>query len=97
LKFNIEHNTRAQFEFDRKFKIGYEGYDDDIIKKLEIGNISFETPSTLIASGSELFGVGATFQFGPLFLKTAVSQKKGRKNFVDVTGGTSKQNFQIRA
>ena len=97
LKFNIDHNTRALFNFDQKFKIGYEGYEDDIIKKVEIGNINFETGSLLINSASELFGVGAKFQFGPLMLSAAVSQKKGRKNYVDVKGGSSKQYFQIRA
>jgi cell surface protein SprA len=97
LKFNIDHNTRSMFEYDKKFKIGYEGYDDDIIKKVEIGNITFDIPSTLISSGSELFGIGATFQFGPLFLKTAVSQKQGQKKFMDVNGGQSKQYYSIRA
>jgi cell surface protein SprA len=96
LKFNIDHNTRSMFDFDKKFKIGYEGYEDDIIKKVEIGNITFETGSSLINSASELFGVGAKFQFGPLLLSTAISQKKGRKNYVDVRGGASKQTFQIK-
>ena len=96
LKFNIDHNTRALFNFDQKFKIGYEGYEDDIIKKVEIGNVMFETNSQLINAASELFGVGAKFQFGPLFLTTVISQKKGRKNYVDVRGGASKQEFQIK-
>jgi len=97
LKFNIDHNTRSLFNFDQRFKIGYEGYEDDIIKKVEIGNITFETGSQLINSASELFGVGAKFQFGPLMLSTVISQKKGRKNYVDVRGTATKQEFQIRA
>lgn len=97
LKFNIDQNTKNIFGYDSKFKIGYEGYEDDIIKKVEVGNIAFETGSTLIQGGSELFGVGATLQFGPLFLKLAVSQKKGQKKFMDLTGGTSKTYFNIHA
>ena len=97
LKFNIDQNTRAAFDFDNKFKIGYEGYDDDIIKKIEVGNIDFNIPSLLIGSGSALFGVRADFQFGPLFLKTVVSQRKGQRRFVDALGGTNKTNFSIRA
>ena len=96
LKFNIDHNTRALFNFDQKFKIGYEGYEDDIIKKVEIGNIMFETNSQLINAASELFGIGTKFQFGPLFLSTVISQKKGRKNYVDVKGGASKSAFVIK-
>ena len=77
MKFSINQNTNNQFDFDNKFKIGYEGYEDDIIKKIEIGNVSFNIPSVLIGSGTALFGVSADFQFGPLFLKTIASQRKG--------------------
>ena len=97
MKFSINQNTNNQWDFDNKFKIGYEGYEDDIIKKVEVGNVSFEIPSILIGSGTALFGVRADFQFGPLFLKTVVSQRKGQKKFVDVTGGTNKQYFSLRA
>ena len=97
MKFSINQNTNNQFDFDNKFKIGYEGYEDDIIKKIEIGNVSFNIPSVLIGSGTALFGVSADFQFGPLFLKTIASQRKGQKKFVDVTGGTNKQYFSLRA
>jgi cell surface protein SprA len=97
LKFSINQNTRNQWNYDNKFKIGYEGYEDDIVKKVEVGNVDFQIPSILIGSGTELFGVRADFQFGPLFLKTVFSQRKGQKRFVDVTGGASKQKFSLRA
>ena len=97
LKFNIDQNTRNMFDFDNKFKIGYEGYEDDIIKKIEVGNIDFNIPSVLIGSGSALFGVRADFQFGPLFLKTVVSQRKGQRRFVDAVGGINRNTFSIRA
>ncbi|MCX7879184.1 MAG: cell surface protein SprA [Ignavibacteria bacterium] len=97
LAIGTDWNTRRQLDFDNKFKIGYQGEDDDIIKLLEVGNVTMPIPSTLIGGGQSLFGVRADFQFGPLFLKTIASQKRGERRFVDVRGGTSKQYFALRA
>lgn len=97
LRLSTDWNTRSQFDFNNKFKIGYEGEDDEIIRLVEVGNVQLPIPSTLIGGGQALFGVRADFQFGPLFLKTLVSQKRGERKFVDVQGGTSRMPFQIRA
>lgn len=97
LRFNVDWNTLNQFEFQNRFRIGFEGYDDDIIKRVEFGNVNLETPSTLIGGGQALFGVRADFQFGPLFLKTIASQRRGERRFVDARGGTSRQFVTLRA
>lgn len=96
-KFNVDWNTLNQFEFNNRFKIGYDGYDDDIIKKVEFGNVNLETQSTLIGGGQTLFGVRADFQFGPVFLKTIASQRRGERQFINARGGASKQFFTVRA
>lgn len=95
--FGTDWNTRNNYDFNNKFKIGYEGYDDEIIRKVELGNIDFPIPSTLIGGGQSLFGARVDFQFGPLFLKTVFSQRRGQRKFVDVRGGVSKQPFALRA
>lgn len=97
LKLGTDWNTRRPFDMDNTFKIGYEGYDDDIIKLVEVGNVNLPLPTSLIRGGETLFGVRADMQFGPLFLKTLFSQKRGETKFVDAQGGVSKQYFSIRA
>ncbi len=97
LSFGTDWNTRNNYDFNNKFKIGYDGYDDDIIKKVELGNIDFPIPSTLIGGGQALFGIRTDLQFGPLFLKTVFSQRRGQRKFVNVTGGINKQPFSLRA
>ncbi len=97
LRLSTDWNTRRTFDQDNRFKIGYEGYDDDIIKKVEVGNVSLPLTSTLIGGGQALFGLRTDFQFGPLYLKTLFSQRRGQRRFVDVRGGVSKQYFSIRA
>ena len=96
-KFNVDWNTLNQFEFNNRFKVGYEGYDDDIVKRVEFGNVNMETNSTLIGGGQTLFGVRADFQFGPLYLKTIASQRRAERQFINASGGSSKQFFTVRA
>ncbi|MFN8358713.1 MAG: cell surface protein SprA [Candidatus Kapaibacterium sp.] len=98
LKLGVDWNTKQTFELNNKFNIGFSGNDDDIVKRVELGNIQFPVPSTLIGGGQSLFGVRADFQFGPLFLKSVASQRRGERKFVQVRGGGAlKQQFQIRA
>ncbi|MBI5324625.1 MAG: cell surface protein SprA, partial [Ignavibacteriae bacterium] len=97
LKLTTDWNTHRQFDYDNKFKLGFEGDDDDIIKLVELGNVNLPLPTTLIRGGQTLFGVRSDFQFGPLFLKTIFSQRRGERKTVDVRGGTSRMPFQIRA
>lgn len=97
LKLTTDWNTRRQFEHENKFKIGYEGYDDDIVRLVEVGNVSLPLTTSLIRGGESLFGVRADFQFGPLFLKTLVSQRRSQRKFVNAQGGVSRTPFQLRA
>lgn len=96
-RFNTDWNTLNQFEFNNRFKVGYEGYDDDIIKRVEFGNVNIETNSALIGGGQTLFGVRADFQFGPLYLKTIASQRRSERQFLNAGGGTARQYFAVRA
>lgn len=96
-RMNVDWNTLNQFEFNNRFKVGYEGYDDDIIKRVEFGNVNLETQSTLIGGGQTLFGVRADFQFGPLYLKTIASQRRGERVFINARGGSSRQMVTVRA
>ena len=40
LRMNVDWNTLNQFEFNNRFRIGFEGNDDDIIKRVEFGNVN---------------------------------------------------------
>lgn len=97
LKLNTDWNTRRSFDMDNRFKIGFEGEDDDILKLIEVGNVSLPTFNSLIGGGQTLFGVRADFQFGPLHLKTILSQRRGERRFVDVRGGKSLNPFALHA
>lgn len=97
VRLGVDWGSHRMFEFDNKFRIGYEGYDDDVVRKLEIGNVSFQTPSTLIGGAQALFGIRSDFQFGPLFLKTIAAQKRAERRTTRLQGGALRQRFALRA
>ena len=96
MSMDFNYNTEATFSYDAK-KIGlkYEGKEDEIIKLLEAGNISFPTNSGLIRGASSLFGVRADLQFGKLSLQTVVSQKTSNTNVVSSKGGAQLTTYEI--
>jgi len=97
LKVNFKYNTHAAFDFENQFKVEYTGYEDEIIKKIEAGNVSLPLNSSLITGSQSLFGIKTQLQFGRLTATTVLSQQKGQKNVINVSGGAQKTNFEINA
>ena len=96
MNLNLNYNTEATFSYDaQKLNLKYEGKEDEVIKLLEAGNVSFSTKSSLIRGASSLFGVRADFQFGKLSLQTVISQKKSNSTTVSSQGGTQLTTFEI--
>ena len=40
LKLTTNFNTEATFDFENNMKLEYTGYEDEIVKKIEVGNVS---------------------------------------------------------
>ena len=98
LRLGVDWNTRQQFDLNNRFNIGFSGNEDDIFKRVEVGNVQFPIPSTLIGGSQALFGIRTDFQFGPLYLKTIASQRRGESRRVNVSGGgTMRQPFRMNA
>ncbi|MGE5680312.1 MAG: cell surface protein SprA, partial [Bacillota bacterium] len=95
LKIGADWNTERTFEYENQLKLSYTGYEDEIVQKVEAGNVSLQT-SPLVGGSEALFGVKANFQLGPLNLTTLASQKKGEIKEVAISGGSTQQEFQKR-
>ena len=97
LKFPINYNTLANFGQDNQLKLDYTGLDDEIVKRLELGNVSFPSRSTLIPGAQQLFGIKTTVQFGKLFITGVVANQKSQRQSANLQGGTASQLFEIKA
>jgi cell surface protein SprA len=94
LKFPINYNTLSNLGFDNQLKLDYKGMDDEIIKSIEAGNISFQSRGTLIPSAQNLFGVKTQLQFGKLFVTAALANQRSTRQTVALQGGAATQSFQ---
>ena len=97
LKTSINYNTEATFDFENQTKLEYTGYEDEIIKKIELGNVSLPLTSSLISGSQSLFGVKTQLQFGKLTVTSVFSQQKSEKKQIKITNGAQKTEFKFLA
>jgi len=97
MRMNFNYNTQANFDFENQLKLEWTGQEDDIIRKLEAGYISFPLKSQLIQGVQSLFGIKAQLQFGRLMMTNVVSQQKSRRESFSVKGGAQTQEFEIQS
>lgn len=98
VNMNLNYNTDATFDYDaQNMKLRYEGKEDEIIKLVEGGNVTFPSNNSLVQGASSLFGIRTDLQFGKLKLQTVVSQKKSSSKSVSSRGGVQFTPFEIDA
>ncbi len=95
MKITTNYNTEASFDWENQVKLDYTGYDDDIIKKIEAGNVTLPLNSTLITGSQTLFGFKTKLQFGRLDVTTVFSQQRGKKQEINIQGGAQTQPFMV--
>lgn len=97
IDFDINWNTQATFDFENQLKLKYEGKEDDIIQLAEAGDISFPLNTNLIKGSQQLFGFHTKLKFGKLTVDAVFSQKETSTENLQVKGGASTREFEIRA
>ncbi len=98
VNMNLNYNTDATFDFDaQSLKLKYEGKEDEIIKLVEGGNVTFPSNNSLVKGASSLFGIRTDMQFGRLKLQTVVSQKNSTSKSVSSKGGAQTTAFELSA
>ncbi len=96
INFTMNYNTEATFDFDQQMlKLAYEGKEDEIVRKVEVGNVSMPLNSSLIRGSSALFGFKTDLQFGKLSVSAVVSQQKSSSQKVSSKGGSQKREFEV--
>ena len=96
VNMSLNYNTDATFDFDTKnLKLRYEGKEDEIIKLVEAGNVTFPSNNSLVKGATSLFGVRTDMQFGKLKLQAVVSQKNSTTKSVSSKGGTQLTPYEL--
>jgi len=97
LKLNISNNTKATFDYQNVQKLDYSGKEDEMLKKIEAGNISFPLKTNLITGVQSLFGLKTQLQFGKLWVTTVLAQEKSQRKSLTIQGGAQSQQIAIKA
>ncbi len=95
LNVSTDWDTERPFDYQNRLKLEYTGYDDEILKSVEMGNVSMETGNSLIRGGGALFGIKSVAKLGALQVTSVVSQQQGKGNTQTITGGSQTQSFSI--
>lgn len=97
MNMRVNYNTEATFDYENKMNLEYSGDEDEIIKRIEAGNVSLPLNGSLITGASNLFGVKTEMQFGKLNVTTIFSQHRGESKTVNTEGGAQIASFEISA
>lgn len=97
VRIGANFDSNNSFDFENQLKVEYAGFDEDILKTIEIGNVSMPIQNSLIQGAQNLFGVKTQMQFGKLFMTTVASTQRGRRDEIIIEGGNQGRPFEVRA
>ncbi|MBN2263184.1 MAG: cell surface protein SprA, partial [Prolixibacteraceae bacterium] len=97
MNLDFNYNTMATFDFENKMNLEYSGKEDEILRRIEAGNVSLPLNGSLIQGGTNLFGIKTEMQFGKLNVTSVISQHKGESKVIETEGGAQKTKFEIQA
>lgn len=96
---NVDYNSIQEFDASNNISVYFEGKSDEILQRLEIGNVSFQAPvSRFLTSGipSGNYGIQARGQLGAMRFTSIIAQQKGNvsKDNVFTVGERTQQEVE---
>ena len=99
LQANLNYDTQSTFDFQNVFKLDFDptvdGGEDNILQKLELGNINMPLNSSLINGAQSLFGVKTELQFGKTTVTGVFSEQRSETRNIVAQGGGTLQEFDF--
>src|SRR5690606_5973004 len=95
LQVTANYDTQSTFDFQNLIKLEYTPTEDDIIQKIEVGNVSMPLNSSLITGAQSLFGVKTQLQFGKTTITGVFSEQKSQATSVVAQGGGTVEEFEL--
>ncbi len=77
---NVDYDTQREFDASNNIQVYYEGLEDEVLRRLEVGNVTFAAPRSRFITGGipvNNFGVAAQGQIGALDFGALFAQQKG--------------------
>ena len=77
---DVDYDTQREFDGSNNISVNYEGRGNELIQRLELGNVTFQPPvSRFITAGipSGNYGLQAVAKIGPARVRGIIAQQKG--------------------
>ena len=97
LKVGAQYDTQSTFNFQNQIKLEYTPTEDDILQKVEVGNVSMPLKNSLIVGAQSLFGVKTQLKFGNTSVTGVFAEQKSQTRSVAAQGGSTIQDFELQA
>jgi len=97
LQVTANYDTEATFDFQQLVKLEYTPTEDDIVRKIEVGNVNMPLNSSLITGAQSLFGVKTELQFGKTRVTAVFSEQQSQSRSVTAQGGGTVEEFEFFA
>ncbi len=97
LQVTANYDTESTFDFQNMIKLEYTPTEDDIIQKIEVGNINLPLNGSLITGAQSLFGVKTQLQFGRTTVTAVFSEQRSDSRTVIAQGGGTLEEFDFFA
>ena len=80
LHLDVDFDSQREFDANNNLHVWYEGLEDEILRRVEAGNVTFSAPPSRFITAAvpaNNFGVQAIAQLGALEFRGIVAQQKG--------------------
>ncbi|WP_139277085.1 T9SS outer membrane translocon Sov/SprA [Salegentibacter echinorum] len=94
LQITANYDTESTFDFQNQLKLEYTPTEDDIIRKIEVGNVNMPLNNALMQGAQSLFGFKTELQFGKTRITGVFSEQKSERRTVNVEGGSTVEDFE---
>ncbi len=95
LQVTANYDTQSTFDFQTLVKLEYTPTEDDIIQKIEVGNVNMPLNSSLITGAQSLFGVKTQLKFGKTTVTGVFSEQRSDTRTVVAQGGGTLEEFDF--
>jgi cell surface protein SprA len=97
MKIAANFDSNNSFDFQNQLKLEYDGFEEDILQSVEIGNVSMPIQNRLIQGAQNLFGVKTQMRFGKLNVSAVASTQRGRRDNLVIDANGQGRAFDIQA
>ena len=94
-KINSNYDSQSNFDFQNLLKLDYTPNEDDIIQKVELGNVSMPLSGSLISGAQSLFGFKTQLKLGRTTIDAVIAEQRSQSNTLNSSSGGSINEFSF--